>query len=74
MGSTITALEVDLTGQVCADSIGTTIYSGFGGQLDFIRGAAHEHPAASRSSPCPQALVESNSLASFPFSNPERAW
>lgn len=34
------ALEVDLTGQVCADSIGTRIYSGFGGQLDFIRGAA----------------------------------
>ena len=35
------ALSVDLTGQVCADSIGTRIYSGFGGQLDFIRGAAH---------------------------------
>jgi len=34
------AIEVDLTGQVCADSIGTKIYSGFGGQLDFIRGAA----------------------------------
>jgi len=34
------ALSVDLTGQVCADSIGTRIYSGFGGQLDFIRGAA----------------------------------
>jgi len=34
------ALEVDLTGQVCADSIGPAIYSGFGGQLDFIRGAA----------------------------------
>jgi 4-hydroxybutyrate CoA-transferase len=34
------ALEVDLTGQVCADSIGPSIYSGFGGQLDFIRGAA----------------------------------
>jgi acetyl-CoA hydrolase len=34
------ALAVDLTGQVCADSIGTAIYSGFGGQLDFIRGAA----------------------------------
>ena len=34
------ALSVDLTGQVCADSIGTKIYSGFGGQLDFIRGAA----------------------------------
>jgi acetyl-CoA hydrolase len=34
------ALAVDLTGQVCADSIGTKIYSGFGGQLDFVRGAA----------------------------------
>ncbi len=34
------ALEVDITGQVCADSIGYQIYSGFGGQLDFIRGAA----------------------------------
>jgi acetyl-CoA hydrolase len=34
------ALAVDLTGQVCADSIGRDIYSGFGGQLDFIRGAA----------------------------------
>lgn len=34
------AIQVDLTGQVCADSMGTTPYSGFGGQLDFIRGAA----------------------------------
>lgn len=34
------ALEVDITGQVCSDSIGTYIFSGFGGQLDFIRGAA----------------------------------
>jgi acetyl-CoA hydrolase len=34
------ALEVDLTGQVCADSIGTAFYSGVGGQLDFVRGAA----------------------------------
>jgi 4-hydroxybutyrate CoA-transferase len=34
------ALEVDLTGQVCADSIGHSIYSGIGGQMDFIRGAA----------------------------------
>ena len=34
------AIQVDLTGQVCADSIGTQPYSGFGGQLDFIRGAA----------------------------------
>jgi len=35
------AIEVDLTGQVCSDSIGPYIYSGFGGQVDFIRGAAH---------------------------------
>jgi 4-hydroxybutyrate CoA-transferase len=34
------AIEVDLTGQVCSDSIGSRIYSGFGGQVDFIRGAA----------------------------------
>jgi len=34
------ALEVDLTGQVCADSIGYLFYSGIGGQVDFIRGAA----------------------------------
>ena len=33
-------LEVDLTGQVCSDSLGYRIYSGFGGQVDFIRGAA----------------------------------
>ncbi len=34
------ALQVDLTGQVCADSLGTKPFSGFGGQVDFIRGAA----------------------------------
>ncbi len=34
------AIEVDLTGQVCADSIGSRLYSGVGGQMDFIRGAA----------------------------------
>ena len=34
------ALEVDLTGQVCADSLGTYFYSGIGGQVDVIRGAA----------------------------------
>lgn len=33
-------IEVDLTGQVVSDSIGTRMYSGFGGQVDFIRGAA----------------------------------
>ena len=35
------ALEIDLTGQVCADSIGTKLFSGIGGQVDFIRGAAY---------------------------------
>lgn len=34
------AIEVDLTGQVCADSIGAKMYSGVGGQMDFIRGAS----------------------------------
>lgn len=34
------AIEVDLTGQICADSIGTYQYSGIGGQMDFMRGAA----------------------------------
>lgn len=34
------AIQLDLTGQVCADSIGDRIYSGIGGQMDFIRGAA----------------------------------
>lgn len=34
------AIEVDLTGQVCADSLGTMFYSGIGGQVDFTRGAA----------------------------------
>lgn len=35
------AIEVDMTGQVCADSIGTRLYSGVGGQMDFIRGATY---------------------------------
>ena len=35
------AIEIDLTGQVCSDSIGTKFFSGIGGQVDFIRGAAH---------------------------------
>ncbi len=34
------AIEVDVTGQVCADSIGSDMYSGVGGQMDFIRGAS----------------------------------
>jgi acyl-CoA hydrolase len=34
------AIQVDLTGQVCSDSIGTSFYSGIGGQVDFLRGAS----------------------------------
>ncbi|HVB63695.1 MAG TPA: acetyl-CoA hydrolase/transferase C-terminal domain-containing protein [Nitrolancea sp.] len=37
------AIEVDLTGQVCASSIGPRVYSGMGGQVDFMRGAALAH-------------------------------
>lgn len=40
MVSINSALEVDLTGQVCADSIGPMFYSGVGGQVDFVRGAS----------------------------------
>ena len=54
------AIEVDLTGQVCAESIGPQFYSGFGGQLDFIRGAARSKygkpiialPATARGDTC----------------------
>lgn len=40
MTSINSALQVDLTGQVCADSLGTDMYSGCGGQVDFVRGAS----------------------------------
>ena len=40
MESINSALEVDLTGQVCADSLGAYFYSGIGGQVDFVRGAS----------------------------------
>lgn len=40
MAAINSALQVDLTGQVCADSIGTRFYSGIGGQVDYIRGAS----------------------------------
>jgi 4-hydroxybutyrate CoA-transferase len=40
MVSINSAIQVDLTGQVCADSLGTRLYSGVGGQVDFVRGAA----------------------------------
>ncbi|HSQ60983.1 MAG TPA: acetyl-CoA hydrolase/transferase C-terminal domain-containing protein [Acidobacteriota bacterium] len=40
MVSVNSAIQIDLTGQVCSDSIGDTVYSGFGGQVDFVRGAS----------------------------------
>jgi 4-hydroxybutyrate CoA-transferase len=40
MISVNSAIEIDITGQVCSDSMGPDIYSGFGGQVDFVRGAA----------------------------------
>lgn len=39
MVSVNSAIQIDLTGQVCADSLGANFYSGFGGQVDFVRGA-----------------------------------
>ncbi len=39
MVSINSALQIDLTGQICSDSIGARIFSGFGGQVDFVRGA-----------------------------------
>jgi acyl-CoA hydrolase len=41
MVSVNSSLQIDITGQVCSDSIGQYLYSGFGGQVDFIRGARH---------------------------------
>ncbi len=41
MAAVNSGVQVDITGQVCADSIGTYFYSGIGGQVDFIRGASH---------------------------------
>jgi len=40
MVSINSAIEIDVTGQVCADSVGASIFSGFGGQLDFVRGSS----------------------------------
>ena len=45
------ALEVDLTGQVCADSLGSQFYSGIGGQVDFNRGASRSRGRAGRHRP-----------------------
>lgn len=54
------AISVDLTGQVNADSIGSRIYSGVGGQVDFIR-AANLSRGGGRSSRCPRRLARARS-------------
>jgi acyl-CoA hydrolase len=58
------ALEIDLSGQGVADSIGFRIYSGIGGQMDFIR-ARHCRREASRSSRCPPPLRAVPSAGSY---------
>lgn len=40
MSAINSCIEMDITGQICSDSLGCKMYSGFGGQLDFTRGAA----------------------------------
>lgn len=59
------AIEIDLTGQVCADSMGFSIYSGIGGQMDFIRGAALSK-GGSRSLPFRRRRPKAPSPASSP--------
>ncbi len=57
------ALEVDLTGQVCSDSLGTYFYSGIGGQVDFIRGAARSERGRPIIALPSTALVEGQRLS-----------
>ena len=71
------AIEVDLTGQVCADSIGPKLYSGVGGQLDFIYGASRSK--GWRAHHCPAQhhypAGRSHDLAGSPAcSNTAQAW
>ncbi len=63
------ALEMDLTGQVCAESIGTSQYSGVGGQMDFMRGAAlarHGRPILALSATA-RALKTSRETLPHPY-------
>ncbi len=66
------AIQVDLTGQVCADSIGTQLYSGVGGQLDFMRGAALAEGGKAIIALPSTAREAARSLASRPCSTPAR--
>lgn len=54
------ALQIDMTGQVCSDSVGTQFYSGIGGQVDFLRGASrskHGKPIIAISSTAKQGAI-----------------
>ena len=67
------ALAVDLTGQVAADTIGGRFFSGIGGQVDFIRGSAAAREAAP-SSPCPPRQRGERSAASSQAWRRAREW
>ena len=67
------ALSVDLTGQVAADSIGPRFYSGIGGQVDFIRGAARS-AGGKPIIALPSTAAKGASAGSVPSSHPARAW
>ncbi len=68
------AIQVDLTGQVCADSIGTKPYSGFGGQVDFMRGARAVEGRQADHRPALDGEEAARSRASCPCSIPVPAW
>jgi 4-hydroxybutyrate CoA-transferase len=67
------ALQIDLTGQVCSDSVGTYFYSGIGGQVDFLRGRP-TRKAANRLSRCLPRPSEARSRVSCRCSSPVREW
>ena len=67
------ALQVDLTGQVCSDSIGNQFYSGIGGQVDFLRGASRSRggkPIIAISSTAKSGTIS----RIVPMLSPGRAW
>ncbi|MEZ4389863.1 MAG: acetyl-CoA hydrolase/transferase C-terminal domain-containing protein [Polyangiales bacterium] len=66
------AIEVDLSGQVCADSMGHKIFSGIGGQMDFIRAAALSE--GGRPIIALPSTAAGKGSASPPSSSPARAW
>ena len=58
------AVEVDLTGQICADSIGTRIFSGTGGQVEFVRGATMSEGGKSITAFASRTLKGQNKIVS----------